>query len=626
MEELFDKATKLFSKQPKCIFKEIDETQKYMIIGDIHGSLESLNQALTLASRLKITHYIFLGDYIDRGKNSLECLSLILKLFITNPSRYIVLLGNHEATPGKSNSSTYFKLSLSEAEAFDRMVYHMPLAICLHHPNSFDYYIAHAGLPRYYTHENPAIYGAETYERQLKPDLLITSDSRLNCISDYYGNFMNNNIHHFIIPHESTNSNDENQFSNDENLFYTVPQIVRDTELYKRIDNTTECLTIPEFINSTYKKCSMWKERFREINKNKPKNYREINSELNELANEIQILKTNIIELLDYDKLADDYIAGEVNFKINSYFNSSSSEPSPRIDMNDNKNENSMNSMDEQNENVDDRNENLMNLVEDSKLKKSSSVDVEPDESAVDYINRLSKSQLGEFISIQDIIKDLVKRHENEQNDLLNQIMLNSTELKEKVNKLISDMYEDKFKYIHEFSYVKSQYIKSIIEYSELVDLITWSDLYIPDTQFILSMRGIPNSCDTINYVEKQMRKSKIACFIRGHQIFPTLCDGYNIATKSQLDMNKHINVNQNDLLYITLQSTNTCARVQKVNNPNLVAPYSSPKILVLDINGIDSMDLFNNFSDDMTIEEMMNSKTFTIPSVNPVINDSFLE
>lgn len=620
MEGLFDKATKLFSKQPKCLFKEINETQKYMIIGDIHGSLESLNQALTLASRLKITHYIFLGDYIDRGKNSLECLSLILKLFITNPSRYIVLLGNHEATPGKSNSSTYFKLSLTEAEAFDKMVYYMPLAVCLHHPNSFDYYIAHAGLPRYYTHENPTIFGAETYERQLKPDLLITSDSRLNCISNYYGNFMNNNIHHFITPQELTDSNDDDtQSSGDENLFHSVPQMIRDTESYKRIDNTTECLTIPEFINSTYKKCLMWKERFREINKNKPENYNEINGELNELANEIQILKANIVDLLDYDKLADEYIAGEVNFKINSYFNSSSSEPSPRIDADDDENENSMNSVNEQIENVDDKNE-------DSKLKKTSSVDAEPDESAVDYINRLSESQLGDFINIQDIIKDLVKSHENEQNDLLNQIMFNNTELKEKVNKLISNMYEDKFKYIHEFSYVKSQYIKSIIEYTELVDLITWSDLYIPDTQYLPSMRGVLNSCDSINYAEKQMRKSKIACFIRGHQLFPTLCDGYNIATNSQLDMNKHINVNQNDLLYITVQSTNTYARTQKVNNPNLVVPYSSPKILILDINGIDSMDVFNNFSDDMTIEEMMNSKTFMIPSVNPVIDDNFFD
>lgn len=43
------------------------------------------------------TNFLFLGDYVDRGYNSLECLCYILALKIKFRDRVTILRGNHES-------------------------------------------------------------------------------------------------------------------------------------------------------------------------------------------------------------------------------------------------------------------------------------------------------------------------------------------------------------------------------------------------------------------------------------------------------------------------------------------------------------------------------------------------
>lgn len=78
-----------------------DENKEVIVIGDIHGDLDTLTKIISqelVIEKLedRRLYAIFLGDYIDRGMKSFETLMLALKLKERYPSQVILLRGNHE--------------------------------------------------------------------------------------------------------------------------------------------------------------------------------------------------------------------------------------------------------------------------------------------------------------------------------------------------------------------------------------------------------------------------------------------------------------------------------------------------------------------------------------------------
>ena len=74
-----------------------------IFVGDIHGELESVDEILARtkfmadASGSRPREYIvFLGDLVDRGRNSVEVLTTLFALKIKFGSNVILLRGNHE--------------------------------------------------------------------------------------------------------------------------------------------------------------------------------------------------------------------------------------------------------------------------------------------------------------------------------------------------------------------------------------------------------------------------------------------------------------------------------------------------------------------------------------------------
>jgi len=64
------------------------------ILGDIHGQFPDLLRYFEIG-RLE-SSYLFLGDYVDRGKQSLEVMILLLALKVKRPENMFLLRGNHE--------------------------------------------------------------------------------------------------------------------------------------------------------------------------------------------------------------------------------------------------------------------------------------------------------------------------------------------------------------------------------------------------------------------------------------------------------------------------------------------------------------------------------------------------
>ncbi len=72
-------------------------TDKVIFVGDLHGELQCTQAVQRYIKKYNKHHFVFLGDYADRGPEQIETFNLVMALTLANPKRVIMLRGNHES-------------------------------------------------------------------------------------------------------------------------------------------------------------------------------------------------------------------------------------------------------------------------------------------------------------------------------------------------------------------------------------------------------------------------------------------------------------------------------------------------------------------------------------------------
>ena len=93
------------------MFLELEAPIK--ICGDVHGQYPDLLRLFEYGGFPPEANYLFLGDYVDRGKQSLECIILLLAYKVKFKENFFISKGLTSAT--KLIGSTASMMSANDA-------------------------------------------------------------------------------------------------------------------------------------------------------------------------------------------------------------------------------------------------------------------------------------------------------------------------------------------------------------------------------------------------------------------------------------------------------------------------------------------------------------------------------
>jgi hypothetical protein len=134
IKEIIKEVKEILEKEPAVLNFYGD----CIVCGDIHGDYDSLVDVIDKFFLLNSYGLIFLGDYVDRGRKSIEVLLLILYMKKLFPTRVILLRGNHEiSSPSFTKwnpwrTTTFGKTLSSVFDHFPLVCFVNETIMCLH--------------------------------------------------------------------------------------------------------------------------------------------------------------------------------------------------------------------------------------------------------------------------------------------------------------------------------------------------------------------------------------------------------------------------------------------------------------------------------------------------------------